>query len=132
MPPENVESMFDEPEGYAEPDGDGTGIIPAWTNDPHLLHLTFDGTQILVGFQSREVPDESRVAAFRVQLQKYCTDAKCKRLKFDLAGVKILPSRMLGFLVTLKNEGHEVELVNVCPMVHDILRLTKLAPMFKI
>jgi hypothetical protein len=130
MPPDDVEPVFDEPQGFVEPDGDGTGVIPAWTHDPHLMSLTFDGTRILIGFQSREIPDESRVAAFRVQLQKYCADTKCKRLKFDLAGIKILPSRMLGFLVTLKNEGHEVELVNVCPMVHDILRLTRLASMF--
>lgn len=131
MLPDDLEPVFEEPDSFAPPEGAAGGIVPVWTHDSHLLNLEFDGTQILISFQSHEIPDESRVAAFRTQLQKFCADAKCKRIKFDLAGIKILPSRMLGFLVTLKNEGNEVELVNVCPMVQDILRLTKLASMFK-
>jgi hypothetical protein len=130
MLPDDVEPVFDEPESFSLPEGDETGVIAVWPSDPNLLKLECDGTRIYVGFQSREIPDESRIAAFRAQLQKFAADTKCKRLKFDLAGIKILPSRMLGFLVTFKNEGHEIELVNVCPMVQDILRLTKLASMF--
>ena len=104
----------------------------AVSNDSNLLNLVHSGSRIQIGFNYREMPDETRVARFRVQLLDFVHRTKCKSLTFDLQGLKILPSRMLGFFVSLKNDGHDVELINMEPGVQDIFRVTKLGPLFTI
>ena len=78
------------------------------------------------------MPDESRVAGYRVQLLDFVQRTSCKSLTFDMKGIKIVPSRMLGFFVSLKNEGHDIELVDMEQGVQDVFRITKLAQMFTI
>jgi hypothetical protein len=102
------------------------------SGDSGLLRLELSGSRVLVGFNDKDIPDETRVARYRAQLLDFVQRSRCKALNFDLKGIKILPSRMLGFFVTLKNEGHDIELVNMEQGVQDIFRITKLAPLFTI
>ena len=115
--------------------GSAAAAVPigaAVSNDSNLLNLVHSGSRILIGFNYREMPDETRVDRFRVQLLDFVHRTKCKSLTFDLKGLKILPSRMLGFFVSLKNDGHDVELINMELGVQDIFRVTKLGPLFTI
>jgi hypothetical protein len=91
------------------------------------LKLTFDGSRAHIEFIDKDVPDETQVAAYRLQLLNFIQRTGCRDLTFDLEGLKLLPSRMLGFFLTLKNEGHDIELVNVSPFIQDIFQVTKLA-----
>jgi len=102
------------------------------SNDANHLSLSHSGDRILVGFNYKDMPDETRVARYRTQLLDFVQRTNCKSLKFDMKGIKIVPSRTLGFFVSLKNEGHDIELVDLEQAVQDIMRITKLAPMFTI
>lgn len=113
------------------------GGIPSKFADPakdsaNQLALAHDGSRVHVAFKSKDVPDETRVAGYRAQLLSFIQRTGCHSLTFDLEGLKLLPSRMLGFFLTLKNEGHDIELVNVAPFIQDIFRVTKLAPIVTI
>ena len=104
----------------------------ARSDDPNLLSLEHLRGRIRVGFNYKDIPDEIRVGKYRAQLNDFVKCTGCKSLTFDLAGIKILPSRMIGFFVSLKNEGHDIELLDLEPAVQDIFRITKLGPMFTI
>jgi len=109
-----------------------TAVPGAVSNDANHLSLLHSGDRILVGFNYKDMPDEIRVARYRAQLLDFVKRTNCKSLKFDMKGIKIVPSRMLGFFVSLKSEGHDIELVDLEQAVQDIIRITKLAPMFTI
>ncbi|HEY3966408.1 MAG TPA: anti-sigma factor antagonist [Planctomycetaceae bacterium] len=111
---------------------DDSGVLTVSDADPNLLTFARDGDRAIVGFNSKSVPDELCVAAYRNQLFKYVQDFNCKILAFELSGIKILPSGMLGLLVTLKKRGVAVELLNPVADIVDVLRITRLAPMFTI
>jgi hypothetical protein len=102
------------------------------SNEAGLLSLAQTGNRVLVGFNYKDMPDETRVAGYRAQLLDFVQRTSCKSLTFDMQGIKIIPSRMLGFFVSLKNEGHDIELVDMEQGVQDVLRVTKLAQMFTI
>ena len=104
----------------------------ARSNDPNLLNLAHSGGRVLVDFNYKDLPDETRVTKYRAQLLDFVQLTNCKSLTFDLRGLKILPSRMLGFFVSLKSEGHDIELLNLEQGVRDIFRITKLGPLFTI
>jgi anti-sigma B factor antagonist len=109
-----------------------SGILTNVSTDPTLLTFVQDGQRAIVGFNSKSVPDEVCVAAYRNQLIKYVQDHDCKTLAFELAGIKILPSGMLGLLVSLKKRGLEIELLNPAVDIVDVLRITRLLQMFKV
>jgi hypothetical protein len=102
------------------------------SNDPNLLSLEHSGWQISIVFNYKDMPDETRVFRYRSQLRDFVRRTNCKSLRFDLTGIKVLPSRMLGFFILLKNEGHDIELVNLAQGVQDIFRITRLGPLFRI
>ena len=121
--------------GDAEPtDGissaDDSGILAVANADPNLLTFVRDGQRAIVGFNSKSVPDEVCIAAYRDQLLKFVEDFDCKVFAFELTGIKLLPSGMLGVLVSLKKRGIEIELLNPAPDIIDVLQITRLASMF--
>jgi hypothetical protein len=116
----------------AEASDEDSGILADAGTDPTLLTFVQDGQRAIVGFNSKSVPDEVCVAAYRNQLIKYVQDHDCKELAFELAGIKILPSGMLGLLVSLKKRGLEIELLNPAVDIVDVLRITRLLQMFKV
>jgi hypothetical protein len=116
-------------EGNSDED---SGILADSDTDPTLLTFVRDGRRAIVGFNSKSVPDELCIAAYRNQLIKYVEDFDCQTLAFELVGVKMLPSGMLGLLVSLKKRGLQVELLNPAADIVDVLRITRLAPMFTI
>jgi len=109
-----------------------SATVSASNSSDDLLSLAHDGSRVQVGFNSNTMPDETRVARYRKQLHDYLQKTNCKALTFDLAGLMILPSRMLGLLISLKTDGNDVELVNMSKNVQDIFRVTKISPMFTI
>jgi hypothetical protein len=109
-----------------------SGVLVAGAADPTLLSFTRDGSRVVVGFNSTDVPDEVCVAAYRTQLLKFVQESECTVLTFDLTGIKILPSGMLGLLVTLKKRGLEIELLNPIADIVEVLRITKLNSLFKV
>ncbi|HEY2252046.1 MAG TPA: hypothetical protein VGH74_13330, partial [Planctomycetaceae bacterium] len=73
------------------------------SDEPGLLSLKHSDSRVLIAFNYKDMPDETRVARYRKQLLEFVQRTNCKSLKFDMRGIKIIPSRMLGLFVSLKN-----------------------------
>lgn len=98
--------------------------------DPGVLKVYQTGPLTVVGFGGEDVPDEICIAAYREQLVKLITEHQCQTLAFDLTGVKLIPSGMLGVLITLRKLVDKVELYNPSADIRNVLELTQLTSMF--
>ena len=109
-----------------------SGVLVAGSVDPNLLTFVRDGARVIVSFNSKDVPDEVSIAGYRTQLLDMVQKSGCDVLTFDLTGIKVLPSGMLGLLVTLKKRGQQIELLNPSADIQEVLRVTRLLSMFSI
>jgi len=91
-----------------------------------ILEVYTIGPTTVVGFGGREVFDEVNVAVCRDEILELLDKAKCEVLAFDLTGVKILPSGLLGLLASIREHGARVELYNPSSDVREALAVTKL------
>lgn len=97
----------------------------------NVLKVYEQGPVTVVGFGGNDVPDEVCIAGYREQLLELVETEKCHTLAFDLTGVKLIPSGMLGVLVTLRKRVEKVELYNASPDIRNVLQLTNLESMFE-
>lgn len=100
--------------------------------DPGVLQVYQTGPLTVVGFAGRDVPDEVCIAGYRDQMNKLIEDHGVKVMAVDLSGVKLVPSGMLGLLMTIRKKVERVELYNPSEDVREVLALTKLEQMFDI
>jgi anti-sigma B factor antagonist len=99
-------------------------------NDPSILKVYQTGPLTVVGFGGVDVPDEVCIAGYRDQLMQLVEQHQTKVLAFDLSGVKVVPSGMLGVLVSLRKRVQKLELYNASPDIEEVLRLTNLLSLF--
>lgn len=97
-----------------------------------VMHVYRSGEPTVVGFAGRDVPDEVCVAAYREQLLGLLAAEECRTLVVDCSGVKMMPSGMLGLLMTLRKRVDTLEIYNPSEDVTDVLRMTNLAQFFVI
>lgn len=112
---------------------DGSGdskLVPAQPAAAEVLQVYASGPVTVIGFGGIDVPDEVSIAAYREQLLQLVKNTGCHTLAIDLTGVKLIPSGMLGVLVTLKKEVEQIELYNASEDIRDVLRITNLQSMF--
>lgn len=105
------------------------GALP---EDPSVLKVYQTGELTVVGFAGRDVPNEVCIAGYRDQLFDLIARFHCKVLAFDLTGVQLVPSGMLGVLSSLRQRVERVELYNPSPDVREVLRITKFDRLFEI
>ncbi|MBW3543507.1 MAG: STAS domain-containing protein [Planctomycetes bacterium] len=84
------------------------------------------GELTVVGFGGHDVPDDTCLSAYRQQLVALIEEHNTRVLTFDLTGVKLLPSGLLGLIATMRNTGVEVQLFNPSDDVREVLRITGL------
>jgi anti-sigma B factor antagonist len=114
------------------PDGD-SGVLQTQPADPNLLRITRDGASITIGFNRLDVPDEVCIAGYRQQVFDLLDqNPDCKLLTFDVTGIHLLPSGMLGLLASLKKRVPNIEVLNPARDVREALRVTRLNTLFKI
>lgn len=104
----------------------------AHLSDPHVLKVYQTGELTVVGFGGKDVPDEVCIAAYRDQLFELVEQNNCKVLAFDLTGVTLVPSGMLGVLTSLRTKVDRIELYNPSADVREVLEMTRLKQMFDI
>lgn len=97
---------------------------------PGVLKVYQTGELTVVGFGGEDVPDEVCIAAYRDQLNRLLDEHQCKVLAFDLSGVTLVPSGMLGVLTGLRKRVERLELYNASPNIREVLELTKLVQLF--
>ena len=114
------------------PDGD-SGVLVVQPTDPNLLRITRDSSSITIGFNRLDVPDEVCIAGYRQQVFDLLErNPDCKLLTFDVTGIQLLPSGMLGLLASLKKRVGNVEILNPARDVREALRVTRLNTLFTI
>lgn len=99
---------------------------------PDVLKVYQTGPLTVVGFAGKDVPDEVCIARYRDTLFQLIADHHVETMAFDLTGVGLVPSGMLGVLTSVRKRVSKVELYNPSADVQDVLRITNLAQMFEV
>lgn len=97
-----------------------------------LLKIYEIGPVTVVGFSGEDVPSEVCVAGYREELLKLLDEHPIQTLAFDLTGVKLMPSGMLGLLSSLRKQVDNIEIYNASPDVREVLKITRLDQLFVI
>lgn len=96
------------------------------TLEPQILSVYKTGPLTVVGFGGQEVLDQVNIAACRTEVMQLVEANKTEVLAFDLTGVKLIPSGLLGLLASLRNQGVKIQLYNPSEDVMDVLQVTHL------
>ena len=95
--------------------------------EPRILEVYKAGKLTVVGFGGEAILDRISVADYRDEIGSLINEHHCEVLAFDLTGVKLIPSGMLGLLSSLhKQLGVEVHLYNPNRDIRDVLEIMKL------
>jgi anti-anti-sigma factor len=84
------------------------------------------GKLTVVGFGSHEILDQIVVSDCRDEIANIIAQSGCQTLAFDLTGVKLIPSGMLGMLSSLGRLGVQVCLFNPSDEIREVLEITRL------
>lgn len=121
------DTIHDDP--VVDPDDSSVGKA---FQDPGVLLVYQTGELTVVGFAGKDVPDEVCIAGYRDQLNKLIETHGTKVMAFDLSGVRLVPSGMLGLLTSIRKKVQRVELYNPSDDVQEVLRITNLDKLFEI
>ena len=100
-----------------------------------ILRVYSVGETTVLGFGGQDIPSEFNAAHYRAAIADLLIANKSTTVAFDLTGVKLVPSGMLGLLVSLRQlEGLEpvVQVFNPGEDVQEVLQITKLNKMIEI
>jgi anti-anti-sigma factor len=104
-------------------DAAATGRLPE-----RLSRRQIDGRQ----FRQRGASGPGRGERCREEISNLIREHHCEVLAFDLTGVKLVPSGMLGMLASLGRLGVEVNLFNPSDEIRDVLEITRLNSILQI
>lgn len=90
------------------------------------VHLYQAGQLTVLGFGGQATLDHLDLALLRDELLQLIEKHECKSLAFDLTGVAIVPSGMLGLLASFPKIDVDVHLFNASEDMRDVLEVTKL------
>ena len=124
--------MSDSGLNESDPMSGDSSVNLGEVKDPRVLKVYQTGELTVVGFGGQDVPDEVCIAVYREQLFQLVEQYHCQVLAFDLTGVTLVPSGMLGVLTSLRNKVGRVELYNPSADVREVLRMTRLEQLFEI
>lgn len=91
-----------------------------------VLSVYKTGALTVVGFGGETILDQVDLSACRAEVLSLVAEHGCKTLAFDLTGVKLVPSGLLGLLASLRNQGIEVQIFNPSDDVREVLQITRL------
>ena len=101
--------------------------MPPIKNSKDIFQVYQTGELTVVGFGGREILDQIDLSACRAEILALVEKHSCKTLAFDLSGVKLIPSGMLGLLASLRKMNIVVHLYNPSPDIAEVLQITRLA-----
>lgn len=94
------------------------------------LEVYKTGELLVLGFGGREISDYVNLAACRDEIHQLIVKHKSRALAIDMTGVQLVPSGLLGVLVSTQRQGVEVHLFNLSEEVREVLELSKLSSVF--
>lgn len=96
------------------------------------LEIYKSGDVTVIGFGGREVLDQINIGACREQISALVKRDNIKTIAFELTGVQLIPSGMLGLMASLRDLGVTVQIINPSDDVREVLEITKLNQLFEI
>ena len=106
----------------------------ALTEDGFLKIYSVGETTVL-GFAGQDVPSEFNAAHYRAAITDLVKANSSNCIAFDLTGVQLVPSGMLGLLASLRQlEGlsPRVQVFNPSNDVREVLQITKLNTLIEV
>lgn len=111
---------------------EGRDIMPPLKDSKDIFQVYQTGELTVVGFGGREILDQIDLSACRAEILGLVDKHKCQTLAFDLSGVKLIPSGMLGLLASLRKMNIRVHLYNPSQDIAEVLQITRLAEVMPI
>jgi len=119
-----------------------SGFMDSDTSIPGQYALTKDGIlkvysvgeTTVLGFGGEDVPSEFNAAHYRAAIADLLKANNCSTVAFDLTGVRLIPSGMLGLLASLRKINDlslTVQLFNPSADIEEVLQITKLSTMIE-
>ena len=96
------------------------------------LEIVRNGEVTVVGFGGRELLDQVNLAACRDQIMELVKRNQTKTLAFEMTGVRLIPSGMLGLLASLRDTVEKIQILNPSDDVREALEITKLNQIFEV
>ena len=100
-----------------------------------VLQVYSVGPTTVLGFGGQDVPSEFNAAHYRAAITDLLLANQSTTVAFDLSGVKLVPSGMLGLLASLRQlDGLSptVQVFNPSKDVQEVLQITKLNTMIEV
>lgn len=94
------------------------------------LEVYQPGPLTVIGFGTRYTLDQFDLAACRDDVFKLIREHRCKMLAIDLTGIQVIPSGLLGLLVSVYQQDVSVCLFNPSEDLREVLQVTKLHRLF--
>jgi anti-sigma B factor antagonist len=90
------------------------------------LEVYQPGELTVIGFGGREILDHLNIDDCRDEIADLIREHDCKTLAFDLTGVRLISSDLLGIIASTQCRGVEVHLFNPSDDIREVLEITKL------
>ena len=97
-----------------------------------LLKVHETGDVTIIGFVNEPYLGATQVKAMSEELADIIDKHDPKVLQFDLTGVALMTSDMLGHLLSLRKSGVDIVLYNPSEDVRQIMKTTKLDLLFDV
>jgi anti-anti-sigma regulatory factor len=92
---------------------------------PSFLQISQEGDTTTVAFRTSRVPEDDRFGELQEALLALSNE-NCRRLHFDLSGVRIIPSQLLGLMAWLSRNKVKVSVANASEEIRETLAFTQL------
>lgn len=104
---------------------DGDSAILGGASQPRLLQVYSTDPVIVVGFGGISIPDDHNLTAYRDELLNLLQEHNQREISFDLTGVILVPSGIVGLLVSLVHQDINVSVFNASPEVREVFAVTQ-------
>ncbi len=99
---------------------------PREVTEDGVLHVYEAGELLVLGFAGRDVPSNFNVAHYREAILELAELHGTKTIAFDLTGVRLVPSGILGLWASLHQQEIGIEVYNPSDDIAEVLEITKL------
>ena len=99
-------------------------------NEFATLEIAQEGETTRVTFVDADGLDRINISACKEQITEIVKRNNTRTLAFDMRGVRLIPSGMLGLLASLKSVVMTIEILNPSEDVREVLEVTKLNQLF--
>ena len=120
------DTILSDDEFYEHINTSDSAVIKSSNLGPKRLQVYESGKLTVVGFGGQDVPEDYNVAEYREEIVELIRQHECTEFAFDLTGVRIISSGILGLIASVQNEGVKVAVINPSKDVREVFEVTQL------